>query len=180
MLVAKEHGGSRFGVTARNASAADEQVEVAVTVDVGQGKRAGSGALAGKGVDHRFARQIVSAHHGTEFEAVFVIGGSGENERLSIALINRDDAGLIARECLIDGRAMEWNEAAFVVIAHDGKLSAAAISHDEVVPAVMIDVEPGQSRAELTQFFGQERLAFEVVKEFLVMNESEAVGDVAE
>src|SRR5205807_8844207 len=100
-------------------------------------------------VDHGFGGEIVSAHYGTKFEAVFVIGGAGENEGLSIALIKRDDAGLIARECLIDRRAVEGSEAASVVVANHRELSAATVAHDEIVPAVLIDVEPGQSRPQL-------------------------------
>src|SRR5262249_35168042 len=82
------------------------------------------------------------------------------------------------------GRFAGWgrgrNETAFGVVAKERSRAAFAGADDEVVPAVAVEIDPGDAGAELAELSFEGGLALEIVERKFVMGVAQKRADVGE
>src|SRR5207249_11318032 len=89
-----------------------------------------------------------------------------------------ENCGLIASGRMVKSWRFKGAKTRLRIVAIHCQLTAFATCNDQVIPAVAVQIEPGDAGAKLTQSIGQKRLAREIVELFFMMFVSQQLADL--
>jgi hypothetical protein len=95
---------------------------------------------------------------------IFIALAYDQKASCGLAHLQAENSSEVSFLRLIQARLMGLLEASFTVIAQDRKCSSAAGSNGQVLPAISIEVLPGERRPELAESIGKKRLAGEIIE----------------
>src|SRR5207249_4070562 len=109
------------------------------------------------------------ARHASDRQSIFVIGRTGQQHGFGRTSAQTKDGRLVARYGLVVRGAGHSFEAAFAIIAKESELTAAAAPDDQIIPTIVIVIEPRNTWSQLGKSFWKQRLRSKIIKEFIRM-----------
>src|SRR5262245_49864938 len=99
----------------------------------------------------------------------FIAGGAREKRAADGSAAPAKHRGLISRHGASKQRVRVAEKAFSHLVSEDRQPSTFARANDEIVPAVVVGVEPGHTRAALAELAREQWLTGEIVERFIVM-----------
>ena len=176
-VIAQQHAAFGLGITTGLHARADEQVEVAVEVDVTRSDWPGADTHVRQRIS-RSARERALTVVGVEtitqqFRALPGLDAAAADEQVEVAVaveVDEHRAHVLAFG-IVAPRARELVEAAAFARAQQGTRLPSSAADEHVIAAVAVDVAECERRAELRQAMRQQRLHRVVVERALAMHE---------
>ena len=176
-FIQPDRGGDRLRVAAWPKASAHEQIQIAVAVDVRGGHRTHACGACWQALRRGKIRGGIDREFGFPFGAQLVVRRRDEQTAMAQAVRPSQRRSLIAGR---DGSAFDLTKSAALLIAIGCQRTAAARRHDQIFPAICIEIIPTDSRPQAAQAARQHRLSRPIIERFVHMRVANQRTDILE